>query len=257
MQHDSKTAARRLPVFRKNLLEVSRDYETQTEFAKALGISRQTFGFYIRGDRLPDAAGVKNICEKTGVSADWLVGLPGAPKYPDSTIQGASICTGLDEEAVRSLRRYTDPDLNIMYENNNGSLRENASSRYGDMPSYKEALKLNSIILSLLLTTPDFYRMVDSLREYFIELTKAEAAKDFISSEEKSILSMFDSPGWEESVRILRGESRFMKALRLDALSSFDEAVESIKKESVQIKRMFESKLSGGEEVGKHPEDDK
>lgn len=45
------------------------------EFAELLGMSRQTVGFYLNGDRIPDALGILRIAEKCNVSADWLLGL--------------------------------------------------------------------------------------------------------------------------------------------------------------------------------------
>lgn len=48
---------------------------SNTEFANYLGISRQTVGFYLNGDRLPDALVLAGIAQKCGCSVDWLLGL--------------------------------------------------------------------------------------------------------------------------------------------------------------------------------------
>lgn len=48
---------------------------SQEEFAKHIGISRQSIGFYESGKRVPDANTIKLICEKCNVSSDWLLGL--------------------------------------------------------------------------------------------------------------------------------------------------------------------------------------
>ena len=73
-----------------------------TEFAERLGLSRQTLGFYLNGDRIPDALTLRQICEKCSVSADWLLGLSMDPN-PDSSIQGACSYTGLSGESVSKI----------------------------------------------------------------------------------------------------------------------------------------------------------
>lgn len=64
----------RFPQFTKRFREL-RGKRDNTEFAKFLGISRQTVGFYYNGDRIPDAMMLKQIAEKCGVSTDYLLGL--------------------------------------------------------------------------------------------------------------------------------------------------------------------------------------
>lgn len=64
----------RLPVLRERLNELLGGMSS-TEFAKKIGLSRQTVGFYLNGDRIPDSETLLQICEKCGVSADWLLGL--------------------------------------------------------------------------------------------------------------------------------------------------------------------------------------
>lgn len=46
-----------------------------TEFSESIGISRQSVGFYLNGNRQPSAEHIKKICESLNVSADWLLGL--------------------------------------------------------------------------------------------------------------------------------------------------------------------------------------
>ena len=52
---------------------------TQEEFAKKLGMSRATVGFYCAGIRIPDALGVAKIAKICGVTSDWLLGLEDEP----------------------------------------------------------------------------------------------------------------------------------------------------------------------------------
>ena len=130
---ESKNTEVRYPVFQLRLRELAKDYKNQTEFAKALGISRQTFGFYIRGERIPDIKAANNICKITGVSADWLMGKPGAPKYPNCTFQSDSFRerieyllqkkgltaaklaeeTGISASLLSDLRRGTGREIGI------------------------------------------------------------------------------------------------------------------------------------------------
>lgn len=51
-----------------------RGEETQTAFAKRLGISRASVGFYENGDRLPSNSQIQKIADKCNVSVDWLLG---------------------------------------------------------------------------------------------------------------------------------------------------------------------------------------
>ncbi len=72
-----------------------------------MGISRQTVGFYCNGDRIPDAVVLRQIAEKCGVSADWLLGLV---DITSSEIELRSVCkyTGLSEKAIKKLLWYKD-----------------------------------------------------------------------------------------------------------------------------------------------------
>ncbi len=73
----------RLPVFAKRFQFLRRSRQlSQDEFAKFLGISRPTVGFYENGTRLPDALILQQIAEKCCVSSDWLIGLSNIDKIP-------------------------------------------------------------------------------------------------------------------------------------------------------------------------------
>lgn len=52
-----------------------RDEMTQAEFAKHLGISRPTVGFYENGERIPDALTIRKIANICDVPADYLLGI--------------------------------------------------------------------------------------------------------------------------------------------------------------------------------------
>lgn len=65
---------KRFPIFAKRLEEL-RGKRSQEEFAQFLGVSRPTVSYYESGARVPDAIILRQIAERCGVSADWLVGL--------------------------------------------------------------------------------------------------------------------------------------------------------------------------------------
>ena len=95
----------RLKVFQERfeLLRKGRDL-SNTEFAKFLDMSRQTVGFYLNGDRVPDALMLRQIAEKCNVSADWLLGLSDAKPLAADVKQ---ICnyTGLKPDSVDTLHK--------------------------------------------------------------------------------------------------------------------------------------------------------
>lgn len=80
---------------------------TIQEFAEKLGLSRATVGFYLAGERIPDALGVKTIAERCNVSADWLLGLSEKREHD------VSICeyTGLTETAIEAIRKMDKKTL--------------------------------------------------------------------------------------------------------------------------------------------------
>ena len=71
-------------VFASRLLELRGD-RTLTAFARFLGISRQSLGFYINGSRIPDIHTLRKICEACGCSSDYIIGLSNI-KNPDTDI---------------------------------------------------------------------------------------------------------------------------------------------------------------------------
>ena len=84
----------RFPYFWEQLLSLQGDM-TQEQFAEKLGISRQTVGFYLAGQRIQDALGVVNIAEKMCVSADWLLGVKASDEMKTATIN--------KKEAIREI----------------------------------------------------------------------------------------------------------------------------------------------------------
>lgn len=101
MGREKQESKPRFPAFREAFLELMGDMTLQ-EFADKLGMSRATVGFYAAGQRIPDALGVKNIAEKCGVSADWLLGLS-IVKTCDTDIKSMCNYTGLSETVIEKM----------------------------------------------------------------------------------------------------------------------------------------------------------
>ena len=107
MKHGNSQAGK-LPIFRARLQELQGDMSI-VAFAEELNLSRQTVGFYLNGDRIPDAVTLLQISEKCNVSADWLLGLAKEP-CADQDVRGIMEYTGLSEESVNMLHRVANTE---------------------------------------------------------------------------------------------------------------------------------------------------
>ena len=56
-----------------NRLRQLRGNLTQAVFGAKIGVSQPSVKFYEKGERVPDAVTLSNICTQFGVSADWLL----------------------------------------------------------------------------------------------------------------------------------------------------------------------------------------
>lgn len=99
----------RMPVFRERLNSLKGSMSV-TEFAHKIGLSRQTIGFYLNGDRIPDVQLLLQISQECGVSADYLLGITNEP-IPDPTLQAVCEYTGLSGAAVSTLHSYIDQPI--------------------------------------------------------------------------------------------------------------------------------------------------
>ncbi|MCR4885455.1 MAG: helix-turn-helix domain-containing protein [Clostridiales bacterium] len=86
------------------------------DFANFIGTSRQSLGYYLKGERKPDADMVKQICERCNVSSDWLLGLS-AVKKPNAELQAISDYTGLSPESLNTIRESHLVVLNCILSN--------------------------------------------------------------------------------------------------------------------------------------------
>ena len=118
----------RLRVFRERFNILREEHgPSNTEFATFLAMSRQTIGFYLNGDRIPDALTLKNIADKCHVSADWLLGKTDI-KTDNKVVSDICKYTGLSEDSVEKLhgKLKNDSALNVIHDFVNSFL----SSRY-------------------------------------------------------------------------------------------------------------------------------
>lgn len=79
--------------------------ETTTQTSERLGnVSNSSVNYWKTGINRPDYDTLIRICEMYNVSADWLLGRPGAPKCPEKGAEAACEFTGLSEEALRKMK---------------------------------------------------------------------------------------------------------------------------------------------------------
>ena len=78
-----------------------------TQFSKQLEMKRQSVDRYYNGDRCPDAPALAWICERMGVSADWLLGLSDV-REPSTELRAVCEYTGLSEAAINRITNNDD-----------------------------------------------------------------------------------------------------------------------------------------------------
>lgn len=103
----------RLDIFKTRFNQL-RGSRSQDAFAKFLGISRPTVGFYENGQRLPDAFTLRQIAERCQVSADWLIGLTDNMTSENEAI-GKEL--GLTDRAIERLRLLNDRNQVVITHN--------------------------------------------------------------------------------------------------------------------------------------------
>ena len=94
----------KMPIFRDRLDKLRGDM-SYSEFAEKLGISRATMGFYLAGNRVPNAVDLKKIAERCEVSADYLLGMSDAAKAENHEIGYA---LGLSDKSISKLKRFAE-----------------------------------------------------------------------------------------------------------------------------------------------------
>lgn len=101
----SSEKSNRFPILRERLNLLMRDMGLNTtDFANRVGITRQTMGFYLNGDRIPDSLTIAQICKNCEVSANWLLGLT-ETRSPNTGLEAIVQYTGLSEANVNCLHQ--------------------------------------------------------------------------------------------------------------------------------------------------------
>ncbi len=91
----------RFPKFQERFRKLQGEM-SNTEFADFLGITRQTIGFYLNGNRIPDILCLAQISRRCNVSADWLIGTSDVETI-NTDIKATSKFTGLSEASIHYL----------------------------------------------------------------------------------------------------------------------------------------------------------
>ena len=100
----TKAKEKRLTILGERLRALRGD-RSQAEFAKLIGVSSASIGYYENSERLPDAEMLRKICVTCGVTADYLIGLTRAAA-PDDFIQKVAGRYGLSDGALKAFERF-------------------------------------------------------------------------------------------------------------------------------------------------------
>lgn len=194
----------RLKVFQERFDLLRKEHgSNNTDFAKFLDMSRQTVGFYLNGDRVPDALNLIRIAEKCSVSADWLLGLTDE-KTPNTEIRSMCIYTGFSSDLVKV--------IHLIYNN-----------------APKEFTLLNLFLENLVI------KNAQSISNACINLQKAAMAKvtqrsHNLSPDDGRIVNFLDSMNSDNNgmFKLTAGEASdfFLSSAKADFKGGIDEIME-------------------------------
>ena len=238
MKGDTSEGKRnQVPGMKDRLCELMRQYDSQAAFANALGISRQTVGFWLSGDRVPDAANLLIISKTTGKSVEWLLGkAPMEKQTSDQTLRLVSEYTGLSESAVTILHRL-------------------APLSYSGEDEYCAAMRDNlSNTLSSLLSNTMFYQyVIEHFGSALMAIKRAEGAIDIdeLSEDELDYADNLRKKGLYLQTAADRADLEISKAVdgasRFLSMEKLNEASPRLKALKEQEEGLF-YKLYGVEE---------
>lgn len=93
----------------KEKLKSLKNGRTDKAFAEELGVSRQTVGFWLKGERLPSSLELAKICRITGKSADWFLDISDPNAYSSKhPVKLTSAYTGLSNASVDMLHKLNE-----------------------------------------------------------------------------------------------------------------------------------------------------
>lgn len=209
-----KKSEPRLRDFKENFPKLRGDNETQKEFAERIGVSLPTAGFYINGDRLPDALVLKNICQRCDVSADFLLGLQ---KEPRASIdeQGAHKLTGLSSRAIEVLEK-----LNKSGDNSSLLAAISLLIVQEERPSFTENTSDNEILQAIYdcsrrsaMSTINAFLLTQESNQHSVFTTNGDIVQNFASAPSAELTFGCNNSEIIESVLLnrLRDQLKFLK----------------------------------------------
>ena len=88
-------------------LKQLRGSASQSGFAEKLGIKQTTYSAYERNKIEPSASIILLICQRTGVSADWLLGIKESPPADRKTdLAAAANLDAMKRDILSILAKY-------------------------------------------------------------------------------------------------------------------------------------------------------
>lgn len=152
MEHD---------IFKDRMTELYRvsGSPSVTQFAKMIGLKRQTVDKYLNGIQKADLPSIQQICSSMNVSADWLLGLSDV-MATSADIQNAVNALGISEAAAQ---RIVDPQVY--------GLKKDVLSDLLERSEFEELLNEYGNLLKLISYINSDQRLCDYLsgEDYVIE----------------------------------------------------------------------------------------
>jgi len=199
----------KLPVFQKRINEI-RGEMSQEAFAKFIGVSRATIGFYENGERVPDAITLLKIAESCNVDVDYLLGRTNLPNG-DATDRALAERYGFREHTIKAFDNfkigYTDQERKKYIRNlmNDESLTEIPDERsYIDFFNFLFESGFEEIIKDLYIAYGNFLEDKQEETEYYenrnysnekLQIDR-EHFKDYSTTLTK--LPKFEDVDWDE-----------------------------------------------------------
>lgn len=224
MKHEHQDNAK-MPIIRDRLFQLQGEI-SKVEFAKKLGLSRQTVGFYINGDRIPDAKTLAQICSRCNVSSDWVLGLSDDRELHPSAVDEL----GLPENVVNfftELKQSQNPERAELLYQILGS-EEFQGILLSEIQTYLAAKKAESIFSEV-------------ERKYLLSEEDGHELADFSGKtiEEISLLSMDEKEDLYLSFRDRAKEEILAEIYRIADSGTYNDMVNWALKARCQLYGMY------------------
>jgi transcriptional regulator with XRE-family HTH domain len=205
---------------------------SQIEFAKKLGITRQSVSYYENGERLPDIQILTDICKVANCSPNYLLGLQDTMQDINADI---SAVTGLSEDSIEKMAKNKNYAVILNFAVNTNEfwtlisvldylarININLSPKFGEMSfesffEYCGQIELNKLMKKakeaeldkgtleeMMSTGAHMARELEPLREMFAFTSLVHAVKskvDEVGSEEEYLASLRSETAQPEQKR--------------------------------------------------------